>query len=677
MAEKPLGAATAQQPAQRMAGIDKNRLLESMAQEIRSPLNAILGMIELLIDSPLSPGQQEYARMIQNSGDALLVLVNDLLDYAHLESGELELTETAVDLRSCMDDALEMVASHGAGRTANVAFFIESGVPEVIHTDPIRLRQVLGRLLSYAVQHAEGSEIVVSVKARPQGLEQYEIQFVLREYSPAVVYARIDPLLRESQENESTRLGLEICHLLVKKMGGSLSTGRQQGKGVLFTFTLQAEAGSRLPSRRRQRSTQPLMGGKRVLVAVAGEQQRGDLAQQLLYWQLKPVPVRSAGQVLQALESGETLDAAILEHQLPELDVYSLSKQIRQRAAGRSLPLILIVPPGSEQVEPPVQYCVLVAGPAKPYQLYEAMSRMLAEQLRIQPAAVTSTLLDPGMAQRHPLRILLADPDAGEQKIALRFMERLGYRPEQVDNSGGVLQALLRQSYDVLIIDEELLFDDVAVLEKIEQLLPPIARPAVLALASPDLRADRSASLAGGLQDFVLKPVRAGELIRSLEECRPLRLSQAETEAYGLPGAAALAPVPGLAAITGERVKQGEQPAIDLAFLSQFSSMASGEMAPLLAQLVDLFTANAARLLVRMRQAIDSQEAAALQQAAAELRASSENLGARNLSELCAGIGRQARQSGAPDVQEQFRLLLAEYNRVRASLEQLRKDTER
>lgn len=650
--------------------IDKNRLLAGMAQQIRTPLNAILGMIELLIDSPLGAKEQEYARLIQDSGDALLVLVNDLLDYAHLESGDLELTQTAVDLRVCMDDALELMTSYAAVRNPNIACFIEPQAPDVVRADPIRLRQVLGRLLGYSAQLADGSEIVASVKARPQGQDQYEIQFVIRKFSSPEGIQRNAAMLLDQQVDERIQLGLEICRHLVKKMGGSLNVGHPQNREVLFSFSIQAESETWQLTRRRQRSTQPLLGGKRVLVAVYEEQMRNELAQQLSYWQLNPLPVGTADQAVQLIESGQALDAAIFVQHLPELDVSVCTRRIRQTAAGRNLPLILVAPWSAEQMESAVRFSALLAEPVKPYQLYEAITRLMVEQLRNQPSATTATLLDAGMAQRHPLHILLAVSASVEKKIILGFLERLGYRPDKVENPAEVLQGLLRQSYDVLIIDQDMLVDDVAALAKIEQLLPPIARPSVVAVTSQRLPGDRFALTTSSVQAIILKPVHAGDLIGALEACRPLRITQSGRGMGKHDDGVAVTQF----AMGDADASNGELPPIDAAFLSQFESMTGGDVEPLLIQLADYFTSNAARLLVQMQGAIDRQEPGSIQQAAETLQASSANIGARRMAALCFSASQAATRMDQPGVQVQMSQLLAEYNRVRAQLERLTKN---
>lgn len=673
-----LQLAAARASAQAMPGekppytgdLEKNRLLSGMAQQIRIPLNAILGMIELLIDSPLGATQQEYARLIQNSGDALLVLVNDLLDYVHWGSGELELTQTAVDLRSCLDDALELLSSYTAVRNPNIACFIEPEVPEVVRADPVRLRQVLGRLLGYAVQLAEGSEVVALVKARPQGHDQYEIQFVIKKYNSSAGAQRDAARLMDQQATDRMQLGLEICRLLLKKMGGNLSVGCQRNKEVLFYFTIQTIADTRPPTRRRQRNTQPLLGGKSVLVAAHDGQQRNELAQQLLYWQLKPLPVGQMAQALQLIESGRALDAAIFVQHLPEFDVNVFLQRVWHTAAGQNLPLILVIPQGAGQIEALPRLSVVLKEPYKPYQLYEAINRLLVEQHRFQPAAKTATLLDAGMAKRHPLHILLAVFEASEQKVTLGFLERLGYRPDRVENSSEVLRALLRRSYDLLIIDQELLTGDVEVLKKIEQLLPPIARPTVVVLADQRPGEGLLVSSTSNVQSVILKPVHAGDLIDALEDCRPLGMTQTDQRTIN---PAEGVPVMQEALSEAARQDRGEYPAIDGAFLSQFARMTGGDATALLVQLVDLFTSNAARLLVQMQQAFDSQDATAFLEAAETLRASSANIGARRLAELCAETNKTVQLRGLPAAQDQMTRTLAEYNRVRAGLEQLSK----
>lgn len=638
-----------------------SELLESLSQEIRTPLNAVLGMTELLLDTSLNPEQRDYALFIQNSGDLLLVLINDLLDYARLESGKLELVETFVDLRICLEDTLGLLVTLASQKHLNLAYRIQPGAPEAIVTDLMRLRQVLGRLLSLALSHVEGSleqdELVVKVNARPVDQDIFEYQFRIRSSSAGNVDHKPEMVLPASQPPVTAiELSLEICRLLVEKLGGQLWLERGLERVAGYLFTIQAKASPWQPLKRRPHTTQALLGGKRLLLLASDEEERARLAQQLSLWQLKPVPAASKTEAYSLLQQEGALDAGLLAvHRQETSGLRELVKRLRQAAGGKSLPLLCLT--GAEvDADVASLFAATLVRPVKPHQLYEALLRLFAPHPEGIRPAQTTTLLDPDMAQRHPLRVLLAEETLAEQKVIVRILERMGYSVELAGTAGEALQMLLRFPVDVLIASQELLAGEPARLgRRMQDMLPPIARPYVIALVSAGYTGDGE-RVAAAPELVLSRPVRAGDLSQALENVHPLSMPS-----------------------TGEQLSPGSlndpqtRPEIEPTYIEQFMALADVDSAALLAQLINIFTGNAARLLVQMHQAMDSGDQNGLLQAVGELRAYALPMGATCLVEACLRLEPLVKNAAPDEAEAGLRAVFAEYDRVKAALNRLPK----
>ena len=515
----------------------KSEFLADMSHKIRTPMNGVIGMTSLLMDTALDREQHEFVGTIRTSGDALLSLINDILDFSKIEAGMLDLERAPFDVRECTESALDLVAQRAAESGVELGYYVEEGVPGTVRGDVTRVRQVLVNLLSNAVKFTAEGSVCVRVSAVPVAADvgdDVTLSFAVQDTGIGIAADKLGTIFDSfSQADASTTrrfggtgLGLTISQRLAAIMDGALAVESEVGVGSTFTLAVRATVVAH-EQRPFLVQEQPTLEGRRVLVVDDNAVNRNILCRMAGRWKLDAVSAESVSEGLavydRALEVGRPFDLVWLDMQMPEMDGLDGARALGERPGS---PVVLILTSITrdaslrQQAEAAGVHDVLYK-PTKPSQLYNAVLDGLRASAgapaadEVRPTAWVARPSGPPADAVPGLRVLLAEDNAVNQKVAVRILERIGLQTDVVANGLEAVEAVGRQTYDVVLMDVQM--PEMDGLEATRMIRARGGRqPHVIALTANAMEGDREACIEAGADDYVSKPVSVSSLAAAL-----------------------------------------------------------------------------------------------------------------------------------------------------------------